>query len=223
MPVQLKRSAVAGKAPTTGNLALGELAVNTHDGRIYLKTDDGAGGVAVAEIRNWADVQAALSGHGHDIGDVSGLQAALDGKAAASHGHPITAITNLQTTLDGKASKTGAETLSNKTLASPKLTGSVEEQVHAITGTTPALDPANGTVQTWTLTGNSTPTANIPNGQSMTLMVADGTSAFTIDWSGAVGSWIGGSAPALPETGYAVITLWAVGGVVYGAGMGDTA
>lgn len=35
--VKLKRSAVAGRIPTTTDLALGELALNTHDGRIYLK------------------------------------------------------------------------------------------------------------------------------------------------------------------------------------------
>ena len=35
--VKLKRSAVAGRVPATGDLALGELALNTYDGRIYLK------------------------------------------------------------------------------------------------------------------------------------------------------------------------------------------
>lgn len=41
MPIQLKRSAVAGKVPTTAQLSLGELAVNTNDGRLFLKKDDG--------------------------------------------------------------------------------------------------------------------------------------------------------------------------------------
>jgi len=35
--VKFKRSAVAGKIPATTDLALGELALNTYDGRIYLK------------------------------------------------------------------------------------------------------------------------------------------------------------------------------------------
>jgi hypothetical protein len=35
--VKLKRSAVAGRVPSTTDLALGELALNTYDGRIYLK------------------------------------------------------------------------------------------------------------------------------------------------------------------------------------------
>ena len=34
--IKLKRSAVAGKTPQTSSLQLGELAVNTTDGKIYL-------------------------------------------------------------------------------------------------------------------------------------------------------------------------------------------
>ena len=37
------------------------------------------------------------------IGSVTGLQAALDGKAAVSHGHAIGDVTGLQTAIDGKA------------------------------------------------------------------------------------------------------------------------
>lgn len=35
--VVLKRSSVQGKTPTTGDLALGEMAVNTHDGNLFFK------------------------------------------------------------------------------------------------------------------------------------------------------------------------------------------
>lgn len=37
--VKLKRSAVAGKAPTTGDLELGELALNTNDGNLFFRKD----------------------------------------------------------------------------------------------------------------------------------------------------------------------------------------
>ena len=40
--------------------------------------------------------------HGHVIGDVTGLQAALDAKALATHSHIIGDVTGLQTALDGK-------------------------------------------------------------------------------------------------------------------------
>lgn len=39
--VKLKRSAVASKVPLTTDLALGELAVNTYDGKLYMKKDNG--------------------------------------------------------------------------------------------------------------------------------------------------------------------------------------
>jgi len=39
--IELKRSAVPGKVPTTGQLALGELAMNTYDGTLYFKQNNG--------------------------------------------------------------------------------------------------------------------------------------------------------------------------------------
>jgi len=43
--VQLKRSAVAGKVPTTSDLSLGELALNTYDGKLYTKKDNGSASI----------------------------------------------------------------------------------------------------------------------------------------------------------------------------------
>lgn len=48
---RLKRSAVKGKAPTTGNLELGELAINTNDGRLFFKTVDSASSSAIQTLR----------------------------------------------------------------------------------------------------------------------------------------------------------------------------
>jgi hypothetical protein len=39
--IKLKRSAVANAVPTTAQLDLGELAINTNDGKLYLKKNDG--------------------------------------------------------------------------------------------------------------------------------------------------------------------------------------
>jgi hypothetical protein len=43
------------------------------------------------------------STHSHVIADVTGLQTAIDGKAASSHTHTISNVTGLQTALDAKA------------------------------------------------------------------------------------------------------------------------
>lgn len=41
----IKRSSVASKVPTTGDLELGELAINTYDGKLYLKKDNGSASI----------------------------------------------------------------------------------------------------------------------------------------------------------------------------------
>lgn len=48
MPIKHKRSAIANKAPTAADLELGELAINTRDGKLYLKKDDGT--VTIVEV-----------------------------------------------------------------------------------------------------------------------------------------------------------------------------
>ena len=40
--VKLKRTSVEGRKPTTSNIALGELAINTFDGKIYFEKDNGS-------------------------------------------------------------------------------------------------------------------------------------------------------------------------------------
>jgi len=42
----LKRSATPGKVPTTAQLALGEIAINTYDGLIFIKKDNGTPSIA---------------------------------------------------------------------------------------------------------------------------------------------------------------------------------
>ena len=49
-PIRIKRSAVAGKKPTEGQLQLGELAVNFYDGKIFFKQDQAGVGIATRVI-----------------------------------------------------------------------------------------------------------------------------------------------------------------------------
>ena len=57
--VRLKRSAVPGKVPTTANLDLGELALNTADGKVYMKKDDGS--ESIVEVGASSTAPVALS------------------------------------------------------------------------------------------------------------------------------------------------------------------
>lgn len=108
--------------------------------------------------------------------------------------------------------------------SSPVITGTIVEDVYAIVdGGSVDIDPANGSIQTWTLGASRTPTAtNFTSGQSVTLLINDGT-AYTVTWSSISVTWVGGTAPTLPTTGYGVIVLWKVGTTVYGKSVGDVA
>lgn len=120
------------------------------------------------------------------------------------------------------------QTLANKTLTSPTIdsptiNNGYTEEVFALTGTTPQISALNGSIQTWTLTGASTPTVGTFNaGQSVLLMIDDGT-AFTINWASVAVTWKtnGGAAPTLNTTGLTAIVLWKVGTTIYGARVGD--
>lgn len=111
-------------------------------------------------------------------------------------------------------------------LALNSSTGNLDviDTVFTITdGASVDIDPANGGIQLWTLGANRTPTAtNFASGQSVTLMIADGT-AYAVTWSTIGVVWVGGTAPTLPTTGYGVIELWKAGTTVYGAYVGAVA
>lgn len=112
---------------------------------------------------------------------------------------------------------TSTQTVSNKTLVN------YVESVFAVTGTTPALSPANGSIQTWALSANSAPTAGTwLSGQSMTLMINSALGS-TVNWTAVGVVWVGGAAPLIAISGYTVLSLWKVGTTVYGLIVGDVA
>lgn len=101
-----------------------------------------------------------------------------------------------------------------------KFSNAIVETVFALSGTTPALNPTNGMIQTWTLSANSSPTDSLNAGESLTLMIDDG-SAFSITWPSVTWKTNSGSAPTLLATGLTAIVLWKVGTTLYGARVGD--
>lgn len=111
-----------------------------------------------------------------------------------------------------------AQTLSSKTLVDPAITGTILEDVYNLTGTD--IDPANGSIQYKTLSANTTFTSSIAAGESVTLMIDDG-SAYEVTWP--TMTWVnnGGAAPTLATTGYTVVALWNVSSTLYGALVGD--
>jgi hypothetical protein len=59
--IRMKRSAVATKMPTTAQLDLGELAINTRDGKLFLKRADGSEEIVEVGAR-WGAFTAHASG-----------------------------------------------------------------------------------------------------------------------------------------------------------------
>ena len=87
--VKLKRSSVAKKVPTTSDLELGELAMNTVDGKVYFEKNDGSPSVqtilttssqTTGSIELTGAVTASkFSGDGSDITGVSDPNAVVFG------------------------------------------------------------------------------------------------------------------------------------------------
>ena len=57
--IKLKRSSVAGRAPTVNDLELGEVAINTYDGKMYIKKDV-SGTASIVEIGAGSEAQTAV-------------------------------------------------------------------------------------------------------------------------------------------------------------------
>jgi hypothetical protein len=74
--VKLKRSAVAGRVPATADLQLGEIALNTYDGRVYLKK-------SVASVESIVTIQQITGG--------TGVAVSVDGVASIGQSVATTA------------------------------------------------------------------------------------------------------------------------------------
>mgnify|MGYP003625429170 FL=1 len=105
-------------------------------------------------------------------------------------------------------------------LTNAALTGTPVEDIYALSGTSAALEPDNGSIQTHTLSGSTTYSDAFSAGQGITLMIDDG-SAQTVSWP--TMTWVnnGGAAPTLATSGYTVISIWKVSSTLYGALVGD--
>ena len=213
-------AALSGKQPT---ISAGTTAQYWRGDKTWQTLNKSA--VGLGNVDNTTDANKPVS---------TAAQAALDLKANLASptltGVPTaptaavgTNTTQIATTEYVFAERTNTATLTNKTLTSPIFNDGYTEEVFAVTGTAPALSPTNGSIQTWMLSGNSTPTAGTwASGQSLTLMVDDG-SAYTINWASLSITWKtgGGTAPTLLTSGYTVIELVKVGSTIYGWIAGD--
>ena len=93
-------------------------------------------------------------------------------------------------------------------------TGSITEQVYSLIGID--INPSNGTIQTKTITGDTTFTESLVSGQSITLLLTDGN-IHTITWPTI--TWVGGSEPIL--TAASIVEVFKIGTTLYGVFTGS--
>ena len=129
----------------------------------------------------------------------------------------------LATTSAGVLSFTNNPTLTTPLVTTLDMDGAIQEKTlnsTTITGNT-ALNAGSGTVQRWVLSGNVNITDSLNEGESVTLVIDDG-SGRTIDWdySSLNIEWVGGSAPTLDTTNEHIIVIWKVNSTLYGMASG---
>ena len=76
--IKLRRSAVKGKAPSTGDFAVGELALNTVDGIIYVRTEDSSNTAGVSAIKEITEGTLTIDPSGLSNATGTTLSAVLD-------------------------------------------------------------------------------------------------------------------------------------------------
>jgi len=121
--IELKRSSVPGKVPATTELALGELAINTYDGKLYLKKNV-SGAETVVDITS--------GGGGSGSGTVTSVGTAGSVNGITLTGGPITSTGTI--TLGGTLSNILNNQLANSSLTIGSTNISLGGTVSTLTG-----------------------------------------------------------------------------------------
>lgn len=136
----------------------------------------------------------------------------LDGVTATTAELNYNDITTLGTSEASKAVTADAN-------GDVKFSNAVVETVYALTGT--ALDPNNGTVQTKTISANTSFTDSLSAGESMSLHLTS-ASSYNITWPPI--TWITGSGNSAPTlTAADTVVLFKISTTLYGVWIGSSA
>ena len=171
--IQLKRSAQSGKVPDTGSLNLGELAINTYDGKIYFKKSG-----SVESVESVLTTNSVVTGSIRLEGTGSFGSLKVNDTLTINHGEAIISgsalVTNDLTILGAvNARQFNISIISSSVLfesGSSKF-GNTSDDIHSFTGS----------VQ---ITGSVTATSFVGDGSGLTGMVVDLSTAQLNDVDG---------------------------------------
>jgi hypothetical protein len=147
--IKLKRTAVSGKIPTTSNLDLGELAINTYDGRIFFEKD----------IDGTLSIQEILTTNSQTSGSFN-----LDGAISAS-----SLEISGNTTIGGNLTLEGQLTIGDSTTDSVNIVASLSSSL--IPENSSSFDIGSETYTWRNIYAGSTTLLNETPGQNNTLTV----------------------------------------------------
>jgi hypothetical protein len=171
--VQLKRSALSGKVPGTGSLNLGELAVNTYDGKIYFKKSG-----SIETVESVLTTNSVVTGSIRLEGTGSFGSLKVNDTLTINHGEAIISgsalVTNDLTILGAvNARQFNISIISSSVLfesGSSKF-GNTSDDIHSFTGSVE-------------VTGSVTATSFVGDGSGLTGMVVDLSTAQLNDVDG---------------------------------------
>jgi hypothetical protein len=171
--VQLKRSALSGKVPDTGSLNLGELAVNTYDGKIYFKKSG-----SIESIESVVTTNSVVTGSIRLEGTASFGSLKVNDTLTVNHGVSVISgslgVTSDLTVLGAiNARQFNISVISSSVLfesGSSKF-GNTSDDIHSFTGSIE-------------VTGSVTATSFVGDGSGLTGMVVDLSTAQLNDVDG---------------------------------------
>jgi len=144
--IKLKRSAVEGKVPLASDLELGELAINTFDGKLYMKKDDGAS-VDIVDVSSGLTANEVLNLLTTVDGAGSGLDAdLLDGQHGTYYLN-YNNFTNTPTVGDALITiSAGSGLTTGGNFSTNQASNETITIDHADTSSQPSVDNSGGTV-----------------------------------------------------------------------------
>jgi hypothetical protein len=171
--IQLKRSAQTGKVPDTGSLNLGELAINTYDGKIYFKKSG-----SIESVESVLTTNSTVTGSIRLEGTGSFGSLKVNDTLTINHGEAIisgSALVTSNLTILGavNARQFNISVISSSVLfesGSSKF-GNTSDDIHSFTGSVE-------------VTGSVTATTFVGDGSGLTGMVVDLSTAQLNDVDG---------------------------------------